>query len=120
MALPTARPNGHEPTTQVFAITGMLQHPGFRMHVQADDFVYAHLDGDDPYLLLRRDLETGAVTVALRLDWEGVFTLLANDDAAADSLFDECLAPAAPDEVQRQWTGEPVTLDLYRAWLQQQ
>ncbi|MGH9466875.1 MAG: hypothetical protein ACRD1Y_05925 [Terriglobales bacterium] len=125
VALSNPRPNGHEPAVQVFAITGICQQPSFAQHPRADDGFRAYLGsaplgglGDDPYLLLRRREEDGAVALVLRVEWEGVFTLLANDDAAAEALFAEWLAPALPEEVQRQWTDDSATMELFRQWLQ--
>ncbi|MGH9476211.1 MAG: hypothetical protein ACRD1C_07750 [Terriglobales bacterium] len=105
---------------QIFAITGLCRRFDFRPGNAA--FCLVHLgsaeldDGDNPYLLARRSLEGGTVTAIARIEWEGVFTVLADDDAAAEALFHDLVVPAEPEEVQRQWTGEAATVELFRAW----
>lgn len=124
VALPHARPNGHETADQVFAITGMCQQPNFLVRQQGNDICRVHLGsaplggaGEDPYLLLRRPTDGGSAIAVVRVEWEGVFTVLSNDDAAAEALYQELLVPAQPEEVQRQWTGDAATLDQFRLWI---
>ncbi|HUX67971.1 MAG TPA: hypothetical protein VMV31_10845 [Terriglobales bacterium] len=126
--LPNLRPNGHPPQpARVFVITGMCQQPSFRLRqIGDDDFCLIHLGaaqfgepGEDPYFLLRRSFDQGAAVAALRVEWEGVFTLLANDDLCADHLFQELVEPGAPEEVQRQWSDDPATAQMFADWLLQ-
>lgn len=137
VALPALRPNGHAAVAgPVFAITGLCQRPSFRLPCgggREHDFcrvflgaaafgagAAAEAEGDaagDPYLLLRRSFDHGAAVVAVRIEWEGVFTLLANDDSAAQAVFDELLAPAEPEEVQREWREDPATREQFHLWL---
>jgi hypothetical protein len=134
VALPPLRPNGHAAVDgPVFTITGICQRPSFRLPGREQDFCRVFLgsaafgagaaaaaEGDeagDPYLLLRRGFDHGAAMVAVRIEWEGVFTLLANDDGAAQAVFDELIAPAAPEEVQREWRQDPATREQFRQWL---
>ncbi|TAN21398.1 MAG: hypothetical protein EPN33_12305 [Acidobacteria bacterium] len=108
---------------QVFAITGLCRQSDFR--VPLGDWSLVHLGtaeiggGEEPYLLVRRRMDNGTSTVVCRIDWEGVFTVLADDDTAAEALFHDLVDPAAPEEVQRQWTAEADTLEQYRGWRQQ-
>ncbi|HET9785012.1 MAG TPA: hypothetical protein VFP94_08660 [Terriglobales bacterium] len=135
--LPALRPNGHAAVEgPVYTMTGMCQNPSFRLSFGAGrerDFgrvflgaaafgagAAAAAEGDaagDPYLLLRRSFDGGAAVVVVRIEWEGVFTLLANDDGAAQAVFDELLAPADPEEVQRQWRDDGATREQFRQWL---
>lgn len=107
---------------QVFAITGLCRQSDFRL--PPGDWSLVHLGtaelggGEEPYLLVRRSVDHGTSTAVCRIDWEGVFTLLADDDAVAEALFHDLVEPAAPEEVQRQWTAEAGTLAQYRAWRQ--
>lgn len=117
VALPNLRPNGHAPQpTQVFAITGICENPEFRLGSGSGDFCVVHMGarGTDPFLMVRRVSQEGAVAAAVRVEWEGVFTVLANDDAEAEQLFKDVIAPARPEEdVQRQWTDEAETLRMF-------
>lgn len=125
--LPNLRPNGHPPQpARVFVITGLCQQPRFRLrHVGAADFCLVHLgasqfggeSSEDPYFVLRRSFDDGAAVAALRVDWEGVFTLLANDDLCAEAVFQEVIEPSAPEEVQRQWSDDPATAQMFADWL---
>ena len=135
------QPNGHAlPAAQVFAISGLCQQPRFRLQpalaagqMPELDFALLYLgaaeadlnpaaltgepiaaDGDDPYFLLRRGLEGGAVIVTARLEWQGGFIVLANDDEAAENLYQLLLADGQPEEVRREWTADFTTLALYR------
>lgn len=105
---------------QVFAITGLCRDSDFR--VPPGDRCLVHLGsaglggGEEPYMLVRRVADNGTSTAVCRIDWEGVFTVLADDDAAAEALFHDLVDAAAPEEVQRQWTAEADTLTQYRAW----
>ena len=131
-ALPQLRSNGHAaPPGRVFAISGMCQDPRFRVRFRgADpaDFCFIYLgatqfgirpaaslpesDGD-PYFVLRRHFDGGQAAVAVRVDWEGIFTVLANDDELAEIVFREMIEPGAPEEVQRQWSEEPATVAMF-------
>jgi len=71
-------------------------------------------EGDDPYFLLRRGFEGGAVMVTARLEWQGGFIVLANDDEAAENLYQQLLAESQPEEVRREWTSDLATLTLFR------
>jgi hypothetical protein len=127
--LPQLRPNGHAaPPGQVFVISGLCQDPSFRLRGAAPgDFCLIHLGAsefgsnpaEDPYFLLRRPFEDGEAIVALRVDWEGVFTLLANDDECAETVFREVIEPNQPEEVQRQWSADPSNLELFADALRQ-
>lgn len=132
--LPNLRPNGHAPQPgQVFVVSGMCQDPRFRLHsagAGAYDFCLIYLGASqfgvqptpgaelaesagDPYFVLRRGFEGGQAMVALRVDWEGIFTLLANDDACAEAVYLEMIEPSAPEEVQRQWSADPSTVQMF-------
>lgn len=125
--LPSLRPNGQPPQpARVFAITGIAQKPSFRLGALGDaDFCRVHLGSsqfgaeasEDPYLLLRRIFDGGAAVAGLRVEWEGVFILLSNDDGCAEAIFHEWIEPAAPEELQRQWSDEPATAALFAEWL---
>ena len=131
-ALPQLRANGHAPQPgRVFAITGVCQKPRFLLRPRADDpadlcLIYlgapdfgapsaAPLLGEEsePYFILRRSFDDGEAQVALRVEWEGIFTLLANDDACAESVYRELIEPGEPEEVQRQWSEDPATLGIF-------
>ena len=137
VVLPALRPNGHAAVEgPVYAVTGICQKPSFRLSFSAGherDFGRVFLGAaafgagaaasaageaaGHPYFLLRRHFGGGAAVVVVRVEWEGVFTLLANDDSAAQAVFDELLAPAEPEEVQRQWSEDPATREQFRQWL---
>ncbi|HEV2447390.1 MAG TPA: hypothetical protein VGS58_15775 [Candidatus Sulfopaludibacter sp.] len=129
-ALPNLRPNGHAaPPAPVFAISGMCQQPSFRLRLHAsgaDDFCLIYLGAsqfgssstEDPYFILRRSFDGGAAVAALRVDWEGVFTLLANDEDQAEAVFHEMIEPCGPEEVQRQWSDDPSAQRLFAEMLQ--
>ncbi len=139
--LEPCQPNGHAlPAAQVFAVSGLCQQPRFRLQAALAsgrmpelDFALLYLgaaevdlnpappgeasmavEGDDPYFLLRRGLEGGAVVVTARLEWQGGFIVLANDDEAAENLFRQLLADTQPEEIRREWTSDLATLTLYR------
>lgn len=131
--LPQIRTNGHTaPHGQVFALTGMCQDPHFRLrgsqlggdndlcliYFGASGFGEAPSqatgsDETDPYFVLRRQTGDGEVTVAVRVDWEGIFTILSNDDEAAESAFHELIEPSRPEEVTRQWSDDASTLEMF-------
>lgn len=69
--------------------------------------------GGDPYFVLRRWYEGRAAAVTLRVDWEGIFTLLSNDDEHAEEVFEDVIAAGAPEDVDRRWSDEPSTLQMY-------
>lgn len=73
-------------------------------------------DGD-PYFVLRRSFDEGAAVVAARVDWEGIFTLLANDDEHAEAVFAELIAPGAPEDTIRQWSEDAATMMMYSEML---
>lgn len=135
------QPNGHAlPAAQVFAISGLCQQPRYRLQpalaagqMPELDFALLYLgaaeadfspaappeasiaaEGDDPYFLLRRGFEGGAVMVTARLEWQGGFIVLANDDEAAENLYQQLLAESQPEEVRREWTSDLATLTLFR------
>lgn len=133
--LPQTKPNGHVPKPgQVYAITGICQEPSFRLRSLGgpDDLCLVYLGAPqfgapghggaetEPYLILRRWIEPAEAVVALRVEWEGVFTLLANDDSAAEETFRQLLQPAQAEDVQRQWSDDVETLALFEEWLQLQ
>lgn len=117
----------------MFVISGMCQDPRFRLRFAAADardfcFIYlgasqfgappvpgAELEasGGDPYFVLRRWFEGGEAAVVLRVDWEGIFTLLANDDGCAESVYEEMVEPGAPEEVERQWSEDAATAQMF-------
>lgn len=138
-ALPEIKPNGHVPQpTQVFVISGLCQKPTFRLRRQAaDEFCLIYLGApefsapaaleeaeeapeDEPFFLLRRWFENREAVVALRVDWEGIFTLLANDDGCAEAVYAELIEPGEPEEVQRHWSQDASTLAAFREWLLQE
>lgn len=110
----------------------MSRKPSFRLQCRPEEFCLVYLgaaltlgeieDGEteanDPYLLLRRSFDGGQTVAALRVEWEGVFTLLSNDDERAEALFAEMLAGTEPEEVVRQWTDDPDTLQMMVEMLQ--
>lgn len=131
--LPQTKPNGHAPKpSQVYAITGICQEPSFRLATWsgADDLSLVYLGAPqfgppgqggaetEPYMILRRWVEPTVAVVAVRVEWEGVFTVLANDDSAAEDMFRQLLQPAQVEDVQRQWSDDAETLDLFQEWLQ--
>lgn len=69
-------------------------------------------------MVVRRWVEPAEAVVVLRVEWEGVFTLLANDDGAAEESFRLLLQPAQAEEVQRQWSDDAETLTLFEELLQ--
>lgn len=131
--LPQIKPNGHAPRpAQAFAITGICQEPSFRLnglsgpndlcliYLGAPQFGAPGQGGSDaePYMVVRRWIEPGEAVVTLRVEWEGVFTLLSNDDAAAEQAFQQLLQPAQPEDVQRQWSSDADTLALFETLIQ--
>lgn len=124
-ALPNSRPNGHgAQSAPVFVISGLCQEPLFRVRLRdggAEDFCLIHLGAselggegsEDPYFILRRSFDGGAAVCALRVELDGVFTLLANDEENADAVFREMIAPSGPEEVQRQWSEDPSAQSLF-------
>ncbi len=134
-ALPQLRTNGHAPAPgRVFAITGTCQRPRFLLrfrHADPADVCLIYLGapsfgapgrpeadaGGEPYFILRRAFDGGEAQVVLQVEWEGIFTLLANDDGCAESVYADLVEPGAPEEVQRQWTGENETLGLFEELL---
>lgn len=135
--LPTTRPNGHlSPPPQVYVLSGICQDPHFRLPGGVADFCLIYLGApalgvlgessavaesaaDEPYFLWRRAYENGAALVALRVDWEGIFTLLANDDQYAEAVFQEIVEPGRPEDVVRRWSTEDEVLQLFSEWLTQ-
>lgn len=135
--LPNLRPNGHAPhPAQVFVISGMCQDPRFRLRFadsSREDFCFIYLGASqfgappppgadlaesagDPYFVLRRWFDGGEAVVALRVDWEGIFTLLANDETCAEAVFQEIIAPSAPEspeDIVRQWSGDEATGQMF-------
>ena len=116
----------------MFALTGMCQDPHFRLRggqLSGDNdlcLIYFGASGfgeapseatgsseTDPYFVLRRQAEEGEVTLVVRLDWEGIFTILANDDEAAESAFRELIEPSLPEEVTRLWSDDASTLEMF-------
>jgi hypothetical protein len=95
----------------------------------ADDFCLIHMGtpggaapaeeagGGDPYFVLRRSFDAGAAVVALRVEWEGIFTLLANDDEHAEAVYTESVAPGTPEDVRRQWSDDASTLAMFEEML---
>jgi len=140
VALQHFRPNGGSfHGEQVFVISGLAQDPHFRIGSEilhgegrAEDFCLVYLgapaiggsrslagaDEDaeqtEPYVVLRRGLEGGQVVVAARLDWEGVFTILSNDDEHAEQLYEAMLARSVPEEVTRTWTDDRSSLEMFQ------
>lgn len=136
-ALPQTKSNGHAPQPgRVFLISGMCQEPRFLLRCgrgEAADFCLIYLgapglnlqlpgasaipelpeSGGEPYFVLRRGFDAGQAQVALRVDWEGVFTLLANDDGCAEAVFRELVEPGQPEEVLRQWSEDAATLAMF-------
>ncbi|HVB40356.1 MAG TPA: hypothetical protein VNE83_05620 [Terriglobales bacterium] len=138
--LPQIRSNGHAPQPgRVYMISGMCQNPRFRLSfgtAHAEDFCLismgipgtipggaaagiaggavevAGADGD-PYFVLRRCFDEGAAVVAARVDWEGIFTLLANDDEYAETVFTELVAPGVPEDTVRQWSEDASTVMMF-------
>lgn len=116
----------------MFALAGMCQDPHFRLRggqLNGDNdlcLIYFGASGfgeapsqatgsaeTDPYFVLRRQSEDSEVTVVVRVDWEGIFTILANDDEAAEHAFRELIEPSQPEEVTRQWSDDPSTLEMF-------
>lgn len=131
--LPPTKPNGHAAQPgQVYAITGICQEPCFRVQKSSgpDDLCLVYLGApqfgapghggaeSEPYMVVRRWVEPAEAVVVLRVEWEGVFTLLANDDGAAEESFRLLLQPAQAEEVQRQWSDDAETLTLFEELLQ--
>lgn len=136
-SLPTLHTNGHAvPVGRVFAISGMCQEPRFRLPFSAagaDDFCLIYLGtpalgtmlpageapegSTDPYFILRRHFDRGQAAVTLRVDWEGVFTLLSNDEEYAEVVYRDLIVPASPEEVQRTWTEEAEIVASFAEWL---
>ncbi|MHB8736094.1 MAG: hypothetical protein ACYC6M_12410 [Terriglobales bacterium] len=140
VALQHFRPNGGSfHGEQVFVISGLAQDPHFRLSPdilhgegRVEDFCLVYLgapaiggaiglagaDEDteqtEPYVVYRRGLEGGQVVVAARLDWEGVFTILSNDDECAELLFEAMLTRSAPEEVNRSWTDDRSSLEMFQ------
>ena len=125
--LPQIRTNGHAPPPgRVYVISGLCQQPLFRISFQTDreqDFCLISMgtpggaevtgaDGD-PFFLLRRCFDGGAVVVAARVDWEGIFTVLANDDERAEAVFTELIAPGLPEDTSRQWSEDASTMMMF-------
>lgn len=107
----------------------MCQQPSFRLRLHASgahDFCLIYLgasqfganSAEDPYFILRRSFDDGAAVVALRVDWEGVFSLLANDEEHAEAVFREMIEPSGPEEVQRQWSDDSSAQRLFSDLLQ--
>ncbi len=130
--LPQLKANGHAPApAQVFVVSGLCQAPSFGLRWRdgaPDDFCLIYMGapggvaavenaGPDPYFVLRRSFEAGAAVVALRVEWEGIFTLLANDDEHAEAVYASTIVPAAPEDVQRQWSDDPSTLTMFQELL---
>ncbi len=81
-------------------------------------------DGEDfdsttlePSLILRRFFDKGEVAVLVRIEAEGVFMLLSNDDEQAESLFQALLQPCEPDEVYREWTPDTSVAKIFHELL---
>jgi hypothetical protein len=72
---------------------------------------------EEPHFILRRAFSGSEVVVAIRIDWEGVFTVLANDEEYAERLFRELIQPCSPDEVNRGWSDDSETLAMYQQLL---
>lgn len=122
--LPHVRTNGHAPPPgRVYVISGLCQQPRFRLTAGEQDFCLISMgtpggaevsgaDGD-PFFVLRRSFDDGAAVVAARVDWEGIFTVLANDDERAETLFTELIAPGLPEDTSRQWSEDTSTLMMF-------
>lgn len=118
---------GPAPLTRVFVISGTVAQARFRLTPslapRADQpfdlaLVYLGASGfeegeTDPYFLLRRVFDEGATVVAARIEWEGIFTLLANDDEAGETVFRELIEPAGPEEITREWSEDGATLAMF-------
>jgi hypothetical protein len=135
VALQQYRPNGGAaPAGQVFAITGICQDAHFRLQSslfggehRPEDLALLYLGApefgpgsgaatgneDEPYFILRRGYAGGEVVVTVRIDWEGIFTVLSNDDDFAELMFGELLQPSSPDDINRGWSDDPETLAAF-------
>lgn len=126
--LPQLRTNGHAAALgRVFVITGLSQQPRFRLplgNVESGDFclIFMGTPGGaasseageaDPYFVLRRASESGAAVAVVRVEWEGIFALLSNDDEAAETLYAELIASTVPEDVNREWSVDPSTLAMF-------
>lgn len=122
---------GASPLVRVYVVSGLVADARFRLPSQLSprpdqkwDLALLYMGAaefggvePEPYFVLRRAYAGDAVVVALRIEWEGVFTLLANDDEAAEEVFAALVAPAGPQEVFREWSEDGSTLDMYRQLL---
>lgn len=130
--LPAQPVNGGASSLErVFVISGLTAEARFRLPSQLCpraeekwDLALLYMGGDElsgeesePYFVLRRAFDQGAAVAAARIEWEGVFTILANDDEAAESLFGALIAAAGPQEVVREWSEDAATLDMFRQLL---
>jgi hypothetical protein len=129
------RPNGGSaPAGQVFAVTGICQDAHFRLKPgllvgenRPEDLALIYLGApefgpgtapdaseEEPYFILRRGYLNGEVIVAARIDWEGIFTVLSNDDEYAERLFREFIQPSSPEEINRQWSSDSETVEMFQ------
>lgn len=121
---------GPTPIARVFVISGMVSqalfrlpgrlwpHPEHRLDLAllfmgAPGFGAGAESETDPYFVLRRAFEDGQAVVAARIEWEGIFTILANDDEHAEQVFRGLIVPAGPEEVVREWSEDVATLEMF-------
>jgi hypothetical protein len=106
---------GHERDEILLNLTipGMEPPSGSPRVTAAENEEEQQDDEDSPSASMRFNFDRGQAIVLLDVGWEGVFSILSNDDERAEFVFREITAGSTVEDVERQWTDDETTAGVF-------